>query len=73
MDTGQLEAQYALIVIGVVGYSRILSAYGKNLTDILSFQLSAEISAIFTEAAYISSLHSGRFAIWIKCDDMETC
>lgn len=73
MDTGQLDVQYALIVIGVVGYSRILGAYGKNLTDILSFQLSAEISAIFSEAAYISSLHSGRFAIWIKCDNMETC
>lgn len=73
MDNGQLEAQYALIVIGVVGYPRILSAYGKNLTDILSFQLSAEISAIFSEAAYISSLHSGRFAIWIKCDDVDAC
>lgn len=73
MDKGQLDCQYALIVIGVVGYPRILDAYGKNLTDILSFQLSAEISAIFKDAAYISSLHSGRFAVWIKCDDMETC
>lgn len=73
MVKGQLDCQYALIVVGVVGYPRILDAYGKNLTDILSFQLSAEISAIFKDAAYISSLHSGRFAVWIKCDDMETC
>ncbi|HAS74410.1 MAG TPA: hypothetical protein DCS67_09725 [Clostridiales bacterium UBA8960] len=73
MLSGLTDGQYALIVIGVVGYARILNAYGKNLTDIMSFQLSAEISAIFKEASYISTLHSGRFAIWIKCEDVTHC
>lgn len=71
--SGLVEGQHALIVIGVVGFARLLNAYGKNLTDIMSFQFSAEISAIFKDAAYISTLHSGRFAIWIKCESISDC
>lgn len=59
---------FVLLVIGIVGYDRILNAYGKNLTDITTFQLSAEISAIFHDAKYISVLHSGRFAIWMASE-----
>ncbi len=64
---------HMLLVIGVVGFDRILNAYGKNLTDIMLFQLSAEISFMFSEAKYISVLHSGRFAIWMTCEDSSTC
>lgn len=64
---------HILLVVGVVGFGRILNAYGKNLTDIMLFQLSAEISHVFSEAKYISVLHSGRFAIWMTCDDPSTC
>ena len=64
---------HILLVIGVVGFGRILNAYGKNLTDIMLFQLSAEISHVFSEAQYISVLHSGRFAIWMTCDDPSAC
>ncbi len=64
---------HMLLVIGVVGFDRILNAYGKNLTDIMLFQLSAEISHVFDEAKYISVLHSGRFAVWMTCEDSMTC
>ena len=64
---------HILLVVGVVGFGRILNAYGKNLTDIMLFQLSAEISHVFSDAQYISVLHSGRFAIWMTCDDPSTC
>gem|GEM_PF-1411682 len=64
---------YVLMVIGVVGYSRLLNAYGKNITDIMAFQLSAEISTYFADSQYIATLHSGRFAIWMKCDDLSRC
>lgn len=64
---------HMLLVIGVVGFDRILNAYGKNLTDIMLFQLSAEISFMFSEAKYISVLHSGRFAVWMTCEDSSTC
>lgn len=67
------HTQYVLLVIGVVGYARILNAYGKNITDIMSFQLSAEISSTFEMAEYISVLHSGRFAIWMKCTERIDC
>ena len=65
--------KYVLLVIGVVGYDRILNAYGKNITDIMNFQLSAEISNIFSEAKYIALLHSGRFAVWMQCYQQSTC
>lgn len=65
--------KFVLLVIGVVGYDRILNAYGKNITDIMNFQLSAEISEIFSEAKYISILHSGRFAVWMQCSQQSTC
>ncbi|GAB6108233.1 EAL domain-containing protein [Fusibacter bizertensis] len=65
------HTQYVLLVVGVVGYARILNAYGKNITDIMSFQLSAEISNIFEMSEYISILHSGRFAIWMKCTETK--
>lgn len=67
------HTQYVLLVIGVVGYARILNAYGKNITDIMFFQLSAEISNVFDIAEYISVLHSGRFAIWMKCNERKDC
>lgn len=67
------EEAHVLLVIGVVGYDRIVNAYGKNLTDIMTFQLSAEISSIFSDAHYISVLHSGRFAIWMNCEDKNHC
>ena len=65
--------KYVLLVIGVVGYDRILNAYGKNLTDIMNFQLSAEINFIFSNAKYISTLHSGRFAVWMQCVEQTKC
>lgn len=67
------EETFVLMVIGVVGYSRLLNAYGKNITDIMAFQLSAEISALFSDSKYIATLHSGRFAVWMRCDDLRHC
>lgn len=67
------EEKHVLLVVGVVGYARLLNAYGKNLTDIMAFQLSAEVSAFFDTADYISTLHSGRFAVWMKCDHPDDC
>ena len=72
-ETDENGDSHMLLVVGVVGFSRILNAYGKNLTDIMLFQLSAEISHVFSDAQYISVLHSGRFAIWMTCDDPSTC
>ncbi len=72
-ETDENSDAHMLLVVGVVGFSRILNAYGKNLTDIMLFQLSAEISHVFSDAQYISVLHSGRFAIWMTCDDPSTC
>jgi len=72
-ETENNNDAHMLLVVGVVGFGRILNAYGKNLTDIMLFQLSAEISHVFSEAKYISVLHSGRFAIWMICDDQNTC
>lgn len=72
IDSEENEA-HVLLVIGVVGYDRIVNAYGKNLADIMTFQLSAEINTVFKDAQYISVLHSGRFAVWMNCEDKNHC